>query len=97
MLTDISAFCADNSFPETKAALDVALKAFAADVELNQMRSNLVHLLDVPIVRSRSSFSSLDETDQRASGPNFEKIESKAGFKNSLEGHGSFTQSPDRT
>lgn len=48
MLTDISAFCADNSFPETKAALDVALKAFTADVELNQMRKGLVFLGDEP-------------------------------------------------
>ena len=46
MLTDISAFCADNSFPETKAALDVALKAFTADVEMNQMRKGLVFLGD---------------------------------------------------
>lgn len=46
MLIDISAFCADNRFPETKAALDVALKAFTADVELNQLRKGLVFLGD---------------------------------------------------
>lgn len=48
IISDMSHFCDLNRLPETKAALDAALDAFAADDEMNQIRSELTSFVDAP-------------------------------------------------